>query len=92
MRAAVELEGKFLDVTLSVQQASNGKFFFNLMEWGEFGQAGKETRLKFPACLPNTGTVAGDRATRVFIQAPEVLLSGSLTTSPAHRRSHPEKI
>ena len=37
----MELEGKMLDVTLSVQQARNGKFFYNFMEWGEFGADGR---------------------------------------------------
>jgi hypothetical protein len=41
LRAAVELDGKTLDVTLSVQEASNGTFFFNLTEFGEFGREGK---------------------------------------------------
>jgi hypothetical protein len=41
VRAAVELEGKTLDVQLSVQKAHNGKFFYNLMEWGEFGPDGR---------------------------------------------------
>jgi hypothetical protein len=44
LRAAVELDGKTLDVWLSVQQASNGKYFYNLMEWGEFGPDGRGKR------------------------------------------------
>jgi hypothetical protein len=40
LRAGVELDGKTLDVTLSVQEAANGRFFYNLSEWGEFGEDG----------------------------------------------------
>jgi hypothetical protein len=41
LRAGVELDGRTLDVTLSVQEAANGQFFYNLTEWGEFGEEGR---------------------------------------------------
>ena len=58
LQAYVQLDGRMLDVRLTVREAKNGKFFYDL---GEIEVGKKSPRLNRPGGLPHPEARAGER-------------------------------